>query len=170
MIITFTIPGVPVAKQRHRSVILKRCRDCGRKTVRKVCLCGKENWEILTTMETTDKETRTFENQVGATAREELLKLGISELVTGKIKIEMNFFFFISESRACTGTRCKGADCKRLHDGDDHSQRPDLDNCIKSILDGMNKTILADDSQVTQLTASKRWSKMPRAEVKVEVL
>lgn len=170
MVLNFEIPGAPIAKARHRSVILKRCRECGRKSVRKVCLCGKENWEFLTTLETTDKETRTFENQVGSTAREEMIRQGVASLLTGALSIELNFYFPLSESRACSGIRCKGPDCKRLHEGDAHTQRPDLDNCIKSILDGLNKTLLADDSQVTVLTASKKWSKLPRAEVKVEVL
>lgn len=38
-----------------------------------------------------------------------------------------------------------------------HTQRPDIDNCQKAILDGLNRIAFADDGQVAELTARKIW-------------
>ena len=49
--------------------------------------------------------------------------------------------------------------------------KPDLDNVIKSILDGMNGIIYRDDVQVVSLRAKKHWcegDELPRVDVKVE--
>ena len=39
-----------------------------------------------------------------------------------------------------------------------HSQKPDIDNLVKAVADGLNKVVWADDSQVVSLTAVKRWA------------
>ena len=38
-----------------------------------------------------------------------------------------------------------------------HTQKPDIDNLIKAILDGLNGAAWEDDAQVCKVTASKRW-------------
>lgn len=43
----------------------------------------------------------------------------------------------------------------------------DLDNGIKSILDGLNKVAFEDDSQIVELKASKHYAETPRAEVEI---
>jgi len=43
--------------------------------------------------------------------------------------------------------------------------KPDLDNCIKLLMDGLNKIAWHDDSQVVRLTASKRYGPNPLTEV-----
>lgn len=37
-------------------------------------------------------------------------------------------------------------------------KKPDLDNAIKSILDGLNGIAYYDDKQVVQISASKKWT------------
>lgn len=49
--------------------------------------------------------------------------------------------------------------------------KPDLDNIIKSVLDGMNGIVFRDDVQVVSLRAQKHWcegEELPRVDVKVE--
>ena len=49
--------------------------------------------------------------------------------------------------------------------------KPDLDNAIKEILDGMNGVVYHDDVQVVALRAKKHWcesEELPRVDVKVE--
>lgn len=49
--------------------------------------------------------------------------------------------------------------------------KPDLDNVIKSILDGMNGIVFRDDVQVVSLRAKKHWcegEELPRVDVKIE--
>lgn len=45
--------------------------------------------------------------------------------------------------------------------------RPDLDNYIKAISDGGNGILWADDSQITLLTAAKRYASQPGVHVEV---
>ena len=40
---------------------------------------------------------------------------------------------------------------------DNHTQKPDLDNLCKAVLDALNGICWADDSQVCQIRASKAW-------------
>jgi Holliday junction resolvase RusA-like endonuclease len=47
--------------------------------------------------------------------------------------------------------------------GADHCQKPDLDNLLKSLLDGMNMVVFADDAAVVQITARKQWGPMALA-------
>lgn len=42
------------------------------------------------------------------------------------------------------------------------TSRPDIDNYAKSALDTLNTIVVCDDSQVVELTASKRYSATPR--------
>ena len=48
-----------------------------------------------------------------------------------------------------------------------HVRKPDLDNLAKAILDGMNKTIFADDGQIVYLVLRKYNSFFPRTEIKI---
>lgn len=45
--------------------------------------------------------------------------------------------------------------------------KPDLDNLVKGIKDGMTGTLWKDDSQIVSLHVHKYYSEEPRAEVKV---
>ena len=50
-------------------------------------------------------------------------------------------------------------------------KKPDLDNAIKSILDGLNGIAYYDDKQVCILFAIKKWTQeQPRVEVIIEKL
>ena len=46
--------------------------------------------------------------------------------------------------------------------------KPDIDNLVKGIKDGLSKVLWHDDSQVTELVARKWYSDNPRAEVTIE--
>ena len=51
-----------------------------------------------------------------------------------------------------------------------HTQKPDLDNCIKALKDGMNRIAWADDSQVAEVVARKVWGLRAQTVVFVEEL
>ena len=42
-----------------------------------------------------------------------------------------------------------------------HTQIPDLDNVVKSVLDGLNEVAWDDDKQVSRISASKFWNNAP---------
>lgn len=48
-----------------------------------------------------------------------------------------------------------------------HTQKPDLDNCVKAILDGLNRIAFADDSQVCQIECRKMWGEGAKTIVEV---
>lgn len=53
--------------------------------------------------------------------------------------------------------------------GEPHTSKPDLDNIVKSILDGLNGTAWKDDAQVSIIRAGKRWwDRSPKTIVTVE--
>ena len=54
--------------------------------------------------------------------------------------------------------------------GDWATKKPDSDNIIKIILDGLNKVAYHDDAQICKLSFEKRYSKIPRVEVKIKNL
>ena len=82
------------------------------------------------------------------------------ERFVGATRIECTFLFGIPKSRI-----------RKLQDGDWHCQRPDTDNCVKSIWDAMNKICFGDDCVIAQMIASKYWTTgCPRTEVKISVL
>ena len=50
------------------------------------------------------------------------------------------------------------------------TQKPDVDNYSKAIMDGMNGITFDDDSQIVALTVTKSYSDIPRVEVTVTEL
>ena len=50
------------------------------------------------------------------------------------------------------------------------AKRPDIDNFVKAALDGCNKIVFVDDSQVVELTAVKAYSRRPRLEIRIEAV
>lgn len=48
--------------------------------------------------------------------------------------------------------------------------RPDIDNLVKIVLDGLNGVAFMDDKQVVELYATKWYSAEPRTEIMVEEL
>ena len=52
--------------------------------------------------------------------------------------------------------------------GDWHTSRPDLDNVVKSIKDGLNGIAYLDDSQIVYLVATKQWASDDYVIVEIE--
>ena len=50
------------------------------------------------------------------------------------------------------------------------TKKPDSDNIIKIILDGLNKVAFYDDAQVCKLYFEKRYAEVPRVEITIKNL
>ena len=79
--------------------------------------------------------TKKFEKMINTLAKDQWK----AEPLTGPIKVELTFYI----------TRPKSV--KRKHP----TVRPDVDNYVKSVLDGMNQVVYGDDCQIISLTAHK---------------
>lgn len=47
-------------------------------------------------------------------------------------------------------------------------KRPDVDNYVKSVLDGAEGQLFEDDSQIVKLVVEKRYEEVPRVELRVK--
>ena len=158
MRVTFTVPGVPVSKGRHRTVALKRCMTCKRTVVGYPCKhCGGTGMEFVANVQMADSKTATYENMVSILGRE-AMNVATQERGSYPVKLCLRFYFPVAKSNL-----------KRIGEGQVHTQRPDLDNCVKAIKDGLNGVAWNDDCSVVELHAHKWWTHgEPRAEVEVE--
>lgn len=105
----------------------------------------------------TPKKTHLYEQKV-----KELAKRAMGELdpLDCPVKVEMTAFFAIPKS----WSKKK----KVAADLGPHSHKPDLDNVVKSVVDGMNGVVFIDDALVSQVTAKKIYSQIPHVEVRIE--
>lgn len=103
----------------------------------------------------TPKETVSFERTVG-----QIAALHFKEPITGPVRVTIRATF----KPAASWSKKKTAE----HLNRPHTQRPDIDNCQKAILDGLNRIAWADDGQVFEVIASKVWGLEAKTVVTVE--
>jgi Holliday junction resolvase RusA-like endonuclease len=97
----------------------------------------------------TDEKTRNYENLVKLLAMRAMEKAGAT--VTDKpVKATINAHFEIPKSY----TKKK---VQAIINGEIKPAKPDLDNIIKSQLDGCNKIIFKDDVQIYAISATKSY-------------
>jgi Holliday junction resolvase RusA-like endonuclease len=119
--------------------------------------CGNKNLYFVANVPYTPAEQKEYEKFAAMCAQQGMQ--GQDKFV-GAVSVHCDFWFEIPKSRL-----------KKLKDGDWHLQRPDVDNCKKSVLDACNLLVWADDCTIAQISATKRWTTgMPRTEVRVESL
>ena len=105
----------------------------------------------------TPKETVSFERQVGQIALDHF-----SQPIAGPVRLTVYATFEPAKSWA------KKKRAAHMHTP--HTQKPDLDNCLKAIKDGLNRIAWADDSQVAEVVARKVWGLTARTVVHVEAI
>jgi Holliday junction resolvase RusA-like endonuclease len=54
--------------------------------------------------------------------------------------------------------------------GKPHTSKPDLDNILKSVADGLNGLAYDDDSQLAMIYTEKKWNDMSFVKVEIEEL
>ena len=107
--------------------------------------------------EYTDKDQREYERFAAMCAQQGMQG---HEKFVGPCALYLKFYFEVPKSRA-----------RKIQEGDWHPQRPDRDNCEKSIMDACNGIVWADDCTVCFGQQECRWTFLvPRTEVRVESL
>lgn len=97
----------------------------------------------------TDEKTRNYENLVKLLAMDAMEKAG-AETTDKPVKAIINAYFEIPKSY----TKKK---VQAIINGEIKPAKPDIDNILKSLLDGCNKIIFKDDVQIYTLTATKSY-------------
>lgn len=141
--IEFVIPGEPKGKGRARSRIAK---DRG----------GKQ-----CVMHYTPKETVAYET---------LVKLAAHEAMAGdpptSYPCRVKIIAYCSIPPSWSHKKLERALAGEVFP----TVKPDVDNIVKAVLDGMNKIVYRDDSVVCDVSNAKRYSSSPRVEVYVREL
>ncbi len=105
----------------------------------------------------TPKETVSFEAVVGQIGLQHFPKP-----LEGPIKLTV----FATFEPAKSWSKKKAAE----HMNRPHTQKPDLDNLVKSLKDGLNRIAYADDGQVAECVSRKVWGPTAKTVVIVEAL
>lgn len=84
------------------------------------------------------------------------------EPLTGPLKVELWFYRPVQKSLS------KKERSLRLTGAHRPTVKSDVDNYIKSTLDGLNGLLREDDRQIVDIIAHKYYSDQPRIEIKVE--
>jgi len=102
----------------------------------------------------TPQETVRFEDTV-----RQLAAINIKQPLSGPVQIMVYCAFACPPSWS--------AKKRAAHLGQPHTQRPDLDNLMKAVCDGMNRVAYDDDGQIAQMTAIKVWAETAETVVTV---
>lgn len=137
--VEFIIPGAAVPKARPRARI---ARIGGRDVPR---------------MYEPEKSVR-YEGSVGWTYRQECKD------PPATTPVGVTVLSFHSIPKSWSKRRKQNVECQQIA----VEKKPDLDNIVKSILDGLNGVAFADDKQVWCLSAQKRYSLYPHTYVRVD--
>ena len=79
----------------------------------------------------------------------------------GAISLRITFYMQIPQS--WTWKRKLGS----LEENSRHTKKPDLDNCVKALVDSLKKLVFDDDNQVFEIHAKKEYAEKPRIVVHV---
>ena len=108
----------------------------------------------------TPKATVEYENLVKLSY---LQSVGKVDPFDGPLIVEIDFFFEIPKSYS------KKRKTNILTKRELYTKKPDIDNLIKSITDGLNEVAFNDDKQIVTITARKHYTtETQRAEVLIK--
>jgi len=106
----------------------------------------------------TPEKTKTYETEVGMMAK---AAIGASKALEGSLVAFIYVTFPVPPSYSKKRTEA----C--LSDTEKHTKRPDLDNVIKAVIDGMDKIVFFNDSQITSIHSTKVYGEVAKVEVMV---
>ena len=102
-----------------------------------------------------EKAVRYDINLAIANLPKELFPKTIPLFPEGPVGLYLSFYFMLPRSLS------KAERERRMGNGAQHTQKPDLDNIVKAILDVGNGLLWTDDAQVSHISAGKRWGAKP---------
>jgi Holliday junction resolvase RusA-like endonuclease len=109
----------------------------------------------------TPEKTRMYENQVAAYASQAMLG---HPPMPRAVAVSIDAYMMIPQSWS-SKKRQDALECKIWP-----TSRPDLDNIIKAVLDGILRVAIVDDNQVVHLIARQLYSETPKLFIEIEEL
>lgn len=106
----------------------------------------------------TPEKTKTYESEVGMMAK---VAMGASKALEGPLEA----FIYVTFPVPLSYTKKRTEAC--LKGFEQHTKKPDLDNVVKSVIDGMDKIVFDNDSQITSIHATKVYGDIAKVEVLV---
>jgi len=89
-----------------------------------------------------------------------LARTQIKKPLEGAVFVKMEFFYEIPKSWSK----------KKKESAKWHKSKPDIDNLIKSVLDGLNGVAFIDDAQVACIQAIKQYASFTGVKIEIEEL
>lgn len=123
----------------------------------------KNGRPVIATMDS-NKKSKGWMSQVRDAASDAFK----GDLIRQPIRLSMTFFFSRPQSHMGSG---RNAGIVKASAPFHHAQQPDCDKLARCLTDALKGVVLADDKQVSELIANKRWTtEQERAEVTIEIL
>ncbi|QXZ11690.1 RusA family crossover junction endodeoxyribonuclease [Pseudomonas sp. AO-1] len=106
----------------------------------------------------TPAKTASYENLIAIAAQ---TAMAGRDLITGPVMVELKIFVSVAASWSRKKT------LEALHGLVMPTKKPDADNVLKAICDGINGIVFKDDVQVVNVSLSKRFGETPGVLVRV---
>lgn len=106
----------------------------------------------------TPKKTANYETLIAMAAQQAMQG---RELIAGPVLLEMKIFVAVAQSWS------KKKTTEALQGLVMPTKKPDADNVLKAICDGINGIVFRDDVQVVNVSLSKRFSETPGVSVRI---
>jgi Holliday junction resolvase RusA-like endonuclease len=107
----------------------------------------------------TPKKTSNYETEVAVMAKTAMAS-------TEPLETPISVYVYVTFTVPQSYSKKRKEAC--LNGFEKHTKRPDLDNCVKSVTDGMNGIVYKDDSQITSIHATKVYGDIAMVEVLVK--
>lgn len=120
----------------------------------------------------TDKDTELYENKVLMCYKDKLKEYGINEtdiLFPKGSLVKLSVECYFSLNKCYYGKKGLNKSGRTKLDNIYCDKKPDIDNVLKSIQDGLNGVAYSDDNQVVGIVAYKKYTdKQSRVEITLE--
>lgn len=106
----------------------------------------------------TPAKTKSYEDEIKMFAK---AAMGATEPLETPVEV----FLYIRNTVPASYSKKRTEAC--LTNTEKHIKKPDLDNVIKSVIDGMDKIVFLNDSQITSIHSTKVYGEVGKVEVLV---
>jgi Holliday junction resolvase RusA-like endonuclease len=107
----------------------------------------------------TPEKTKNYESEVAMMAK---AAMGASEPLEGALEA----FIYVTFAVPASYSKKRTEAC--LSGQEKHTKKPDMDNVVKYVIDGMDKIVFENDSQFTSIHATKVYGEVAKVEVLVK--